>query len=80
MVGILSLLIFLFTLVLYLISQFLHITFFTSDTSLFLIAILPVIGLIFAIWSHGFIKFIGILGNLAVILFATIIPIFIFYF
>lgn len=80
MVGILSLLIFFFTLFSYITSQFLHMTFFTSDTAVFIIAMLPIVGIIFAIWSHGLMKFIGIIGNLAVIIVATLLPIFFFYF
>lgn len=80
MVGVLSLLIFLFTLIIYLLSHFLHTVLFTTDIGIFVVAILPIIGIIFAVWSHGFIKFISMLGNISVLVFATIIPIILFYF
>lgn len=80
MVGVLSLLIFFFTLFSYLSSHFLHLSLISSDIGIFIVAILPIVGIIFAIWSHGLMKFIGIIGNLAVIIVATLFPIYLFYF
>lgn len=80
MFAFLAISILLFSSAIYLANHFLHMVLFQGEISLFIVGILPLLGVIFAIWTNGFIKFIGIFGNLCIFVIATLIPLYLFFF
>lgn len=80
MLSFLSITVMLFSCTIYLANHYLQMTLFQGDISLFIVGVLPLLGIIFAIWSHGFLKFIGVIGNLTIFIFGTIIPLYLFFF
>lgn len=76
----LSICILTFTVAVYCANHYFQMMLFQGETSIFIVGILPLLGVIFAIWSFGLVKFIGILGNIAILVIATILPLYLFFF
>ncbi|MBQ0140485.1 MAG: hypothetical protein KBT36_14470 [Kurthia sp.] len=76
MSGLFACIIFMFSLAIYIANEFFHLNLFQGEAYLLIISLLPLIGIIFGIWAKGIWHFIGVLGNLAVFILATLIPLY----
>lgn len=78
--GWLSIFIFIFSLLNYILNDYFHYEFFTSFYAPLIRGVLPLLGMIFGIWSFGWRRLIGLLGNAAVFSVTIILPLVQFFF
>lgn len=76
MSGVFACIIFIFSLIIYIANDFFQMNLFQGEFAILIISLLPLIGIIFGIWARGLWHLIGILGNLAVFILATLIPLY----
>lgn len=72
--GILSVLFFLVSALVYFVSTFLVGDLFSGTVMILVVIVLPIIGLVLAFKSKGKYKIVGIIGNLIILIVAGIIP------